>query len=638
MASITPEIVQKPLYVFQLPEELLQTLVRKTNGSAITEEAAPSKEVESQPEQSEIVQEYDKKDAAPAKATSCNLCGLSFPTLQEQRSHVKSDLHNYNLKQKIKGFKPVTEAEFDKLIGELDESISGSESSSSESEADDKAQDSTLTALLRRQAKISNPNDQPEVKQETVGQPLIWLGSSSLPPNISLGVYRVLFSKDELDDVVPLIQQKQFAPIVQGRKFGTNVAPANSNTPTYFLCMIGGGHFAAMVVSLAPKLVTTHKGAHDRQAVVLAHKTFHRYTTRRKQGGAQSTSDAAKGAAHSAGSSLRRANEAALATEIRALLAEWKQLINDCELVFIRATGSTNRRTLFGPYDGQVLRSNDPRNRGFPFTTRRATQSELTRAFVELTRVKVSYIDESALKQVAAPAPVPVDKPAAPKKVKLSAEEQAAQLHTTQLAALIKRAKVPALVSYISTNKIDLSTFTFSPANTHTPTPLHLAASLSSAPVVTALLTRCNANPTTINAESHTAISLTRDRATRDAFRLARHTLGESACDWTAAGVGSALTPAEAQARDAEEKSAADAEAAKETIRRKAETDRLRKADVDKEDADREKRVGKGQVLGEMSGAEKREVQARGMTPEMRMKLERERRARAAEERFRRAG
>jgi hypothetical protein len=40
------------------------------------------------------------------------------------------------------------------------------------------------------------------------------------------------------------------------------------------------------------------------------------------------------------------------------------------------------------------------------------------------------------------------------------------------------------------------------------------------------------------------------------------------------------------------------------------------------------------QVLPEKTAQEKREEEARGMTPEMRMKLERERRARAAEARF----
>src|SRR5947207_3889375 len=110
--------------------------------------------------------------------------------------------------------------------------------------------------------------------------------------------------------------------------------------------MIGGGHFAGMVVSLTQKFVKNHVSGHERQATVLAHKTFHRYTTRRKQGGSQSANDNAKGTAHSAGSSLRRYNEVALTNEVRTLLTDWKSMIDSAELLFIRATGNTNRQTL----------------------------------------------------------------------------------------------------------------------------------------------------------------------------------------------------------------------------------------------------------------------------------------------------
>lgn len=39
---------------------------------------------------------------------------------------------------------------------------------------------------------------------------------------------------------------------------------------------------------------------------MIAHKAFHRYVVRAKQGGAQSANDNAKGPAHSAGAALRR--------------------------------------------------------------------------------------------------------------------------------------------------------------------------------------------------------------------------------------------------------------------------------------------------------------------------------------------
>lgn len=632
-----------------MPEELLATLTLKNQPDRPIPQSPPRTPTT----EKESEEDGDVTDASPAKAMSCNLCGMSFASVDEQRSHVRSDLHGYNLKQRIKGVKPVGEADFEKLIGDLDESISGSESSESEEDDEDadgnKPKDSTLSALLKKQAKISNPEfdefASTKRRQGPGKPPLLWFSSPSLPENMSLGFYRAIFSvgeQEEQSHLVDTIRRKQLSPKQppKVKPDGGVPLPGTDIGPHYFMCMIGGGHFAAMVVALAPKNGKKHTGVDERSATVIAHKTFHRYTTRRKQGGSQSANDNAKGAAHSAGSSIRRYNETALIAEVRELLASWKVMIDTAELIFVRATGATNRRTLFGPYEGQILRSNDPRNRGFPFSTRRATQKELMRAFVELTRVKQSTIDEAALAAMNAPAETATTPaaPPKPKPAKLSKEDEEAQLHTSQIIPLIKRSKVPALLSYLKTNNIP-PTFTFLPTNHHTPTPLHLAASLNAAPIVLGLLTKGGADPSVLSEDARTPFSLAGDRATRDAFRLARHTLGESAFAWDTAGVPPPLSKSEAEQRDAAEKSEKAAEDKAESERRKAETERVRKEGEEKEKADREKRLGKGKVIGvgfAKSGAEVREEQARGLTPEARMRLERERRARAAEERFRR--
>ena len=641
------------LPVFDLPEELLATLTLKDETARPVPDALPQKVAPT-------TDAAETADAiAPAKATSCNLCGLTFPSVQEQRSHVRSDLHGYNLKQKLKGAKPVGEADFEKLIGDLDESISGSESSESDDEEENedgsRPKDSTLSALLKKQAKISNPEFDElasRKKQHGPGKPpLIWFTSSTLPENMSLGVYRAIFSNEDQDDsshIVETIQKKQLsprqAPKVKANEGGVPL-PGTDMGPHYFLCMIGGGHFAAMVVALAPKTGKKHTGVDERSATVLAHKTFHRYTTRRKQGGSQSANDNAKGNAHSAGSSIRRYNEAALTNEVRELLTSWKSLIDTAELVFVRATGSTNRRTLFGPYEGQVLRNNDPRNRGFPFSTRRATQKELMRAFVELTRVKQSTVDEAALAALNAPpesAATTASPPPKPKPQKPSKEEEVAALHTSQIIPLIKRSKVPALLNYLKSNDIPPS-FTFFPTNHHTPTPLHLAASLNSAPIVMALLTKAGADPTTMNDDARTPFTLAGDRATRDTFRVARHELGEAKWNWEQAAVPTGLSRAEADQRDAQDRSERATESQAEATRRAAETERVRKESEAEEVRRKEQRLGKGKLVGGgggilpvKTGADVREEEMRGLTPEARARLERERRARAAEERFRR--
>ncbi|KAL8852676.1 MAG: hypothetical protein Q9221_002436 [Calogaya cf. arnoldii] len=652
MSKGSEELLKKPLYVFDLPHELLVTLHLKQQSLSETHppEIPPSTEQGATNAKSEAQVVKDTK----APSTSCLLCSARFPDLQEQRRHVKSDWHNYNLKQKIRGHKLVTEVEFDKLVEDLDESLSGSDSS--DTEDDDDPKQSTLTTLLKKQAKIGQHEPEglddfsPKKRKRGSGKPpLIWFSTSLLPSDTSLGVYRALFTITEQEqdaDMVKVLRNKQLTPAPSRPPMdASNGVPLPSvmTSPQIFLCMVGGGHFAGMIVSLVPKYGKKSTGAEERQATVIAHKTFHRYTTRRKQGGAQSSNDSAKGAAHSAGASIRRYNEAALESEIRALLTEWKHFIDKSQLVFVRATGSSNRRTLFGPYDGQVLHQNDPRNRGFPFSTRRATQAELMRSFIELTRVKVEVVDEAALAAAAAAeaasaTPKPASTPSKPTPPKPSKEDGEAILHTTQLQALIRRSKVPAVLSYLASNSLPAD-FRFHPplsqANHHAPTPLHLAASINSPAIILALLMKANADPTTLNAEGKPAFVLAGDRATRDAFRVARSELGEEKWDWASSHIPSPLTKEEAQKRDVTEKEEADKAEAE---RRKVEEEKLRKID-EARGADAVRRGG-GKALGavEKTGAEKREEESRGLTPEMRVKLERERRARAAEARMRGGG
>lgn len=658
--------------VYDLPAELLSTLEPKLNTSSVSLIESNSLPPISQDDPRPASPSQD----GPAKATSCALCNLSFPTVAEQRSHVRSDLHSYNLKQKLRGHKPVAEVDFERLMGDLDESLSGSESSeSSDSDADTRTKPDMLASLLKRQANLADADDfdksftSRKRKRNTGRSPLLTFTSSILPKNTQLAVWRALFTPEEQArlladpaDSVPLLHKKQLTPKPPPQKPQDDLSDNEAGGvplpqpvdvgPHIFLCMIGGGHFAAMVVGLSPKRTRRQGAPEERQATVLAHKTFHRYTTRRKQGGSQAANDSAKGAAHSAGSSLRRYNEEALVKEVRDLLTEWRALIASSELLFIRATGSTNRRTLFGPYEGQILRQNDERNRGFPFSTRRATQAELMRCFVELTRVKVSTVDEEALALARAKEEEEQAKTATEKaekdekarqareaKKQKSAEEEEGFLHTSQIEALVRRQKAPAIVSYLASNQLPPD-FELQPpdsaAHHHAPFPLHLAASSNAPAIVSALLTRAGADPTKLNGDGRPAYDLAGDRATRDAFRLARSSL-QSTWDWDAAHVPEPLTKAEVDERARREKDDADAEESarrqEELARLDAETRKRQEAQGKAKDDRREKKHGKGQVL--QTAEEAREQESRGLTPEMRMRLERERRARAMEMRMR---
>ncbi|KAI8681785.1 C2H2-type domain-containing protein [Fusarium keratoplasticum] len=634
MAKANEDVLRRPLYLYDLPPEVLDTLTLKSDADteAIVEPSisSPSKSPSA-------------SDSNLVGSQACSLCGLTFTTVIDQRGHLKSDLHHYNLKQKLRGQKPVSEVDFEKLIGDLDESLSGSDSDESDEEEEDK-QESTLTTLLKKQARLADRREEPngdEEEDDTAGRkgrgkpPLIWFSSPVLPEKTYFGMYRAILTGEEQrnQDLVEVLKKKQVEPIsIPKMPKDGSIPEIAYKGPHIFLCMIGGGHFAAMVVSLAPR-PNKNGTTMNREATVLAHKTFHRYTTRRKQGGSQSANDNAKGAAHSAGSSLRRYNEQALVEDVRNLLQDWKALLDTSELLFIRATGVTNRRTLFGPYEGQVLKHNDTRLRGFPFSTRRATQNELMRSFIELTRLKVREIDPAEVKKEPESSGTPTKTQSKPSKPKLSEEEETALLHTSQLQAFTRRSKVPALLSYLKNNNLSPD-FEFQPVeqNHHAPRPLHLAAAQNAAPLVLGLLVRGGADPTIKNDEGKTPFELAGERATRDAFRVARSELGEAKWSWDSAKVPPAMTKAEADKRDEREKKEADT---KEAERRRAEEERLRSEGPKVHEG----RKQKGNTLSAgltKTPQEKREAESRGLTPEMRMRLERERRARAAEERIRR--
>jgi hypothetical protein len=150
-------------------------------------------------------------------------------------------------------------------------------------------------------------------------------------------------------------------------------------------------------------------------------------------------------------------------------------------------------------------------------------------------------------------------------------------------------------------------------------------------------LVKAGADPTIKNNDGKSAFDIAGDRPTRDAFRLARSQLGEDRWAWDMANVPPALSQSEFDSRTAREKQEKAAEDDAEKARRAAEMERIRKEDKEKMDGVREKKFGKGHVVEQKMTAEERRMQdARGMSDEMRMRLEREKRARAAEERMRR--
>ena len=95
-------------------------------------------------------------------------------------------------------------------------------------------------------------------------------------------------------------------------------------------------------------------GAVFQRGVMIDHKTFSRYTTRRKQGGSQSAADGSgSGHAKSAGATLRRYNELALHQEIQELLLdEWSLYLEEAGRVWV-SCGKSSAKLLYRSAGGK---------------------------------------------------------------------------------------------------------------------------------------------------------------------------------------------------------------------------------------------------------------------------------------------
>ncbi|KAJ7035654.1 hypothetical protein C8F04DRAFT_1000779, partial [Mycena alexandri] len=626
------------IHIYSLPVELLDTLTPRN-----------------------LVNEPRPRSPSPAPLAStsttgsraCTVCnGTTFIDVEEQRTHFRSDWHRYNVKTRMNGGQAVSELEFSKLVDGLEDSISGSASEDSDSDDSDDAVDA-LFSKTKRKARSQSPSHGPASAPQTA---LAWFHS---PPATQLGVYKALFNTG--------VHQSDYLSELKRMQTGGR---------TWAMFMVAGGHFAGAIVRVSrgddeeeeeepQKKKKPKKPKSDTE--VLKHKTFHRYTTRRKQGGSQGLNDNAKGNAKSAGAQLRRYGEQALRDDIRNLITDWAEEIDGCERIWIRASG-TNRK-IFIDYEGCVIEKGDGRLRTFPFPTRRPTQSELSRCLMELTRAKTSHLTEDALRaqdeaylaSLPKPKPIPVvaaPAPEKPKPIKLSKEEEIFREKWSRLLEMVGKGRLEPLKSFWEREGDNLGGVdAFIPEWTgeKRATLLQVAAYAGHEDVTSWLLETLHADPTVDvplakagepedndsgdasdspkppKGSRRTAYDLARNRAVRDVFRRCAGAHPDL-WDWFgAARVPSALSKEMEEERDEKKK-----------VRRKGLKDRVKEREGKAKPVPEpepkpvvpEPKVHNPTGPRKLGGASGATEGIAGLTPEMRAKVERERRARAAEARL----
>ncbi|KDQ61595.1 hypothetical protein JAAARDRAFT_54947 [Jaapia argillacea MUCL 33604] len=649
-------------HVFALPAHILDALTPR-NLISQTPPRTPSPIVDQSP-----------ATTGPAGRT-CNVClGATFVDVEQQRNHFRSDWHRYNVKIRLSQGKSTTEAEFNQLVESLEDSLSGSASSSEEDDSDDS--DAVRALVKKHQPLERNPSPTADPVRNAPRTALVWFHS---PPSTQIGVYRSLFSLTAPEtSYVPQLSEMQ-----KGGEEGR----------TWALFMVAGGHFAGAIVRVQKPDIDqedvdggkSKKGKQKKpkpDVEVLKHKTFHRYTTRRKQGGEQSMNDKSKGAAISAGAMLRRYGQTALQEDIRGLLTDWAEDLLDCDRIWLRA--NTSNRRIFMDYEGAVIPKGDDRLRTFPFPTRRPTQAELTRCLFELTQVKVSHFTEEELRAqdeayiASLPKPRPQPTPSVPhppkaekeKPPQLTQEEELLRDKWRRALEMINKGRVESFKVFWeregpALGGIDASVPDW--AGERGGTLLQVAASANQEEATRFLLEDLHADPTIdvpagvekesddldqgqqsdssdapqkrISGSRRTAYDLARTLEIRNVFRRCA-AVHPDQWDWFgAARVPSALTKEMEEERDEKKK-----------VKRKGLKDKVRERQAKEREKEKEVQPAvevkdvKPRIPRDLSGPQKLGGSAgasegvAGLTPEMRAKVERERRARAAEARMKALG
>lgn len=353
----------------------------------------------------------------------------------------------------------------------------------------------------------------------------------------------------------------------------------NSSSTNIIVVLLQSGRFVSAVYTLK---TTTHSKVP--QLTMIAHKTSTRYTIRKGQGGSQSNHDSSKHA-KSIGAQLRREGEKQLREDVVATWKLWREsnYIQHAMGVYVSCPKGMRREYLFGGGNDSaaLVTKGNERLRSIPLDVGRPTLESATVALECLLSCGIVNVDSFVGSKVAdggsteesgEDKALAVNETKSKDSVTLEESEKDDDPPLTPLHEAIIEGDLSKLMELLkileeaegSANVEDAAAedsagVTSYDVNTQGgpdhQTPLHFASASNHqiAPsLLSALLINGHANPCIIDSRGRPPYFVAATDKAREAFRLARGTLGEEYCRWDdEAKVGPALTDEDVQAKKA---------------------------------------------------------------------------------------
>ncbi|CAB9497009.1 Ankyrin repeat and zinc finger domain containing 1 [Seminavis robusta] len=385
-----------------------------------------------------------------------------------------------------------------------------------------------------------------------------------------------LLSKGQDSDIA----ERHYVPKSPCQEYLTLSQAAQENH--VLVLLLRSGRFAAGIFSKSKCLV---------------HRACQRYTVRKGQGKAQSTQDA-KGRPKSMGAQLRRQGEENLQQDITETMLQWKPHIDKCALILLSCPKGMKKYLFDALDEADVgIGKKDSRLRRLPLDIGKPSFENVCIAHQVMMTVQVrqwTRVDDAAVTNEEGTVSQPPAQQQQQQKETVE-EKPAIIFPLTPLHKACHEGNLSRVIELLadkeqvvaSTDKEEETSLTVEQMINRRVGPdfmtcLHYAAEAASiqrqseqqpqpdegqtntvdnetaASIVIHLLVEGHADPSIVDARSRPPYFLASHDKIRDAFRMARATLGEDYCKWdTKAKVGPALTVDDLQAkkdREAEKK------------------------------------------------------------------------------------